>query len=302
MKTRLLLLTVLVLFLALSSILNSSPLPAAPDCQIFPATNVWNKDISHLPVHPNSRQLITTIGLDSPLHPDFGKMAIYGLPYNVVAGAAPKVPVQFDYADESNKGPYPIPAQPRIEAGGDRHILIVDKDNCKLYEIFDARKVNGKWFGGSGAIWSLASNQLRPDGWTSADAAGLPILPGLVRYDEVTKGVINHAIRFTAPRTRTSHIYPARHDAGESNSTSLPPMGLRVRLKASVNISGFSPRNRVILTALKKYGMLLADNGSSWFIQGVPNTGWSDDDLHNLTRITGKDFEAVDTHLLRNGP
>jgi hypothetical protein len=302
MKTRLLLLTVLVLSFALSSVLNGSPLPAAPDCQIFPATNVWNKEISQLPVHSNSRQLITTIGLDSPLHPDFSKMAIYGIPYNVVAGTAPKVSVQFDYADESNKGPYPIPAQPKMEAGSDRHILIVDKDNCRLYEIYDARKVNGKWFGGSGAIWSLASNQLRPDGWTSADAAGLPILPGLVRFDEVAKGVINHAIRFTAPRTRTFHIYPARHHAGESNSTSLPPMGLRVRLKASVNISGFSPRNRVILTALKKYGMLLADNGSSWFIQGAPNAGWNDDDLRHLTQITGKDFEAVDTHLLRNGP
>lgn len=301
MKTRLLLLTVIVLSFAWCSVVNSSPLPAAPNCQIFPLTNVWNKDISQLPVHPNSRQLITTIGLDSPLHPDFSKVAMYGIPYNVVAGTATKVPVQFDYADESNKGPYPIPAQPRIEGGSDRHILIVDKDNCRLYELWDTRKINGRWQAGSGAIWSLASNALRPDGWTSADAAGLPILPGLVRLDEVTKGVINHAIRFTAPRTRTFHIYPARHDAGESNSTSLPPMGLRVRLKASVNINGFSPRNRVILTALKKYGMILADNGSPWYIQGAPNTGWNDDDLHHLTQITGKDFEAVDTHLLRNG-
>jgi len=296
------LLSLLLISLALGSVLNGSPLPGAPDCQIFPVTNVWNKDISHLKVQSNSTTLISTIGNDLPLHPDFGKEAIYGIPFNTVAGTAPKVSVQFDYADESDKGPYPIPAQPKIEAGSDRHILIVDRDNCRLFELYDARKVNGRWLAGSGAIWNLASNQLRPDGWTSADAAGLPILPGLVRFDEVTKGVINHAIRFTAPRTRTSHIYPARHDAGESNSTSLPPMGLRVRLKASVNISGFSPRNRVILTALKKYGMILADNGTSWYITGASNAGWNDDELHHLQQITGRDFEVVDTHLLRNGP
>ena len=279
-----------------------APLPKAPNCPLFPATNVWNKPVDRLPVHPNSATLIRSIGLTSPLHPDFGKEPYYGIPYNVVSTATPKVTVRFDYADESDRGPYPIPANPKREAGSDQHILIVDRDTCTLFELYDARKVNGQWSAGSGAIWNLMSNQLRPNGWTSTDAAGLPILPGLVRFDEVAKGVMDHAIRFTAPRTRTSHIFPARHDAGESSSTSLPPMGLRIRLKASVNISGFSPRNQVILTALKRYGMILADNGSSLFITGASNPNWNDDDLHKLARITGKDFEVVDTRKLRNGP
>lgn len=298
MKTKLLVILSMVL---IAGSLTGTPLPNAPNCQIFPADNVWNKPVSQLPIKANSNAMIRAIGMDAPLHPDFGKEAIYGIPINVVSNTTKKVSVQFDYADESDKGPYPIPANPKIEAGGDRHILIVNKDDCRLYEIYAAEKINGKWFAGSGAIWSLASNQLRPDTWTSADAAGLPILPGLVRFDEVSKGLINHALRFTAPHTRSSHIYPARHDAGESNSTSLPQMGLRVRLKSSVNISGFSPRNRVILTALKQYGMILADNGSPWFVQGVSNVNFNDDDLHQLTRITGKDFVVVDTSKLRNG-
>jgi hypothetical protein len=294
---------VLMMLLALCGALQAAPVPGAPNCPIFPSNNVWNRDISQLPVHPNSRTWIGSIGSDAPLHPDFGHPAFYGIPFNVVSSATPKIAVQFDYADESDKGPYPIPANPKIEAGDDRHILIVDKDSCRLYELYDARKNNGHWFAGSGAIWNLNSNALRPDGWTSADAAGLPILPGLVRFSEVvTNGVIDHALRFTAPRTRTAHIYPARHDAGESSTASLPPMGVRVRLKASVNISTFSPRNTVILTALKKYGMILADNGSPWFLSGVSNSGFSDDDLHQLTRIHGSDFEVVNTGNLRNGP
>jgi len=294
-------LCILAVLLYAASI-GSSPLPSAPNCPLFPPTNVWNKTITHLPRHPNSAAFLRTIGLTSPLHPDFGAPSIYGIPINVVGGTQPKVPVQFYYPAESDKGPYPIPLQPKIEAGGDRHILIVDRDACKLYEIYDAQKINGRWQAGSGAIWDLRSNLLRPDGWTSTDAAGLPILPGLIRFDEVAKGVINHAVRFTAPRTRSFHIFPARHHAGVSTATSYPPMGLRLRLKASVNIAGFSPRNRVILTALKRYGMILADNGSPLFITGASNPAWNDDDLHQLQRITTADFEVVDTRTFRNGP
>jgi hypothetical protein len=213
--------------------------------------------------------------------------------------------VHFDYADESDKGPYPIPAHPLIEGGpdatGDRHVLLVDRDACRLYELYDLERTGTGWHGGSGAFWSLRSNALRPDGWTSADAAGLPILPGLVRYDEVAAGLITHALRFTAPRTAQAHIYPARHDAGRT-VPGLPPMGLRVRLKASVDIRGFSPQARVILQALKIYGIILADNGSPWYITGAPDPRWNDDDLHQLKRITGADLEVVDTSHLRNGP
>jgi hypothetical protein len=213
--------------------------------------------------------------------------------------------VQFDYADESDKGPYPIPARPSIEGGpdatGDRHVLLVDRDACRLYELYALERTGTGWHAGSGAIWNLRSNALRPDGWTSADAAGLPILPGLVRYDEVAAGLITHALRFTAPRTAQAHIYPSRHDAGR-DAPSLPPMGLRVRLKASIDIRGFGPQARVILQALKIYGIILADNGSPWYITGAPDPRWNDDDLHQLKRITGADLEVVDTSRLRNGP
>jgi hypothetical protein len=207
--------------------------------------------------------------------------------------------VTFDYADESDPGPYPIPAGPKIEAGSDRHVVLWDTQGCHLYEIYDAVHTSAGWTGGSGAIWDLSSNALRPNGWTSADAAGLPILPGLARYDEVAAGAILHALRFTAPKTCASHIYPARHDAGAYSCATDPPMGLRVRLKASVNISGFGPQARVILTALKRYGMLLADNGSPWYVSGAPNAGWNDDELHGLQALHGSDFEVVDTSSLR---
>jgi hypothetical protein len=245
--------------------------------------------------------LIRSIGLNEELHPDFGSNLSYGIPFNVVGSNTPKVRVRFYYPDESDAGPYPIPANPKREAGSDHHILIVDRDACKLYEIYDAEFVNGRWDAGAGAIWNLRSNLLRPNNWTSADAAGLPILPGLIRFDEVSRGVINHAIRFTAPRTRDLHIYPARHHAGVSNDPALPPMGLRVRLKASYNISNFSPRNRIILTALKRYGMILADNGSPWYITGVSDRRWNAEDLNQLKRIKGSAFEAIDTSSLRNG-
>jgi hypothetical protein len=246
--------------------------------------------------------MIQAIGFSRGLHPDFGSYLGYGIPYGVVPGSQKKVNVSFDYASESDRGAYPIPANPPIEQGSDHHILLVDKDACKLYELWDARNVGGSWKAGSGAIWSLKSNALRPDGWTSADAASLPILPGLVRYNEVAAGLIAHALRFTAPRTRSAHIYPARHDAGSGNNASLPPMGLRIRLKASVDISGFSKFDQVILRAMKKYGIILADNGSPWFITGSSDTRWNDDDLHKLNRITGQNLEVVDTSGLKNGP
>jgi hypothetical protein len=209
--------------------------------------------------------------------------------------------VTFDYDDESDAGPYPIPSSPKIEGGSDAHLILWDTQGCNLYEIFAADKSGGHWYGGSGAIWDLRSNHLRPNGWTSADAAGLPILPGLVRYDEVAAGAIRHALRFTAPDTCSGHIYPARHDAGSGSCSVNPPMGLRVRLKSSVDISGFGPQARVILLALKRYGMLLADNGSPWYVTGAPNANWNDDELHDFNQLHGSDFEVVDTSNLRNG-
>ena len=277
------------------------PLPGAPSCPVFPATNVWNRDVSRLPVAGNSATLIRTIGLARGLHPDFGSNAGYGIPYNVVTKATPRAAVRFVYSSESDHVRYPIPAHPRIEAGSDRHMLLLDRDACRLYELYDAVHSSSGWHAGSGATWDLRSNALRPAGWTSADAAGLPILPGLVRYDEVAAGVIGHALRFTAPRTRTTYVYPARHQAGESSSSTLPPMGVRVRLKASVDIRGFGPQARIVLQALKTYGMILADNGSPWYVTGAPDPHWNDDDLHALGRISGADLEVVDTSGLRNG-
>ena len=276
---------------------------------MFPATSVWNQRVDRLPIAKDSATLIRAIGLDSPVHPDFGSGfyngQLIGIPYVVVSEKrTPKARPKFDYADESDVGPYPIPASVPIEGdphpdNGDRHALIVDRDTCTLYELYALHRAGGGWVAGSGAIWSLRSNKLRPAGWTSADAAGLPILPGLARYDEVAAGAIEHALRFTAPNTRRGYIYPARHFASSSSDPSLPPMGLRVRLKASVDIRGFPPQARVILEALKSYGMILADNGSPWYISGAPDPRWSNDDLHSLSRLTGTDFEVVDTSGLR---
>jgi hypothetical protein len=279
-----------------------APVPGAGNCPIFPTTNVWNDNISSLPVASNSTTIINTIGAGIGLHPDFGSNLSYGIPYNVVPDSTPKSTVKFTYASESDPGPYPIPVSPQIEGSSDHHMLLVDKDTCYLYELWNVSKRKGHWSAGSGAIWNLNSNALRPDGWTSADAAGLPILPGLVRYDEVASGVISHALRFTVPQTQKAHIYPARHDAGYSTSPSYPPMGLRLRLKASFDISKFSPQNQVILTALKQYGMLLADNGSAWYITGVSDSRWNDSDLHLINGVHGSDFEVVDTSGLVNGP
>jgi len=281
---------------------QAAPLPSAPACPVFPAGNVWNQDISALPVASDSDTLITKIGLDTGLHPDFGSYRSYGIPYNTVPGSQRKVTVRFDYSSQSDHVGYPIPRRPRIEAGSDHHMLIVDSGTCKLYEMWNVRHTRRGWRAGSGAVWKMTSNALRPDGWTSADAAGLPILPGLVRYREVAAGVIDHALRFTAPQTRDAHIYPARHDAGSGSSASLPPMGLRVRLKASFDLSQLSPQARVVAVALQHYGMILADNGSPWYVSGVSNKRFSDDDLRTLNRITGRDLEVVDTSGLVNTP
>jgi hypothetical protein len=277
---------------------------ALPTRAVFPADNEWNRDISAEPVDPNSTNLIASCGATRSLHPDFGTVydgVPWGIPYVAVHGNTQKqVTVSFDYADESDPGPYPIPKSALIEGGaastGDRHVLVVDVDHWKLYELFDARPVNGgaQWTAGSGAIFDLGSNALRPAGWTSADAAGLPIFPGLVRYDEaVIKGVITHAIRFTCPATRRAYLYPSRHYASSNTAPNLPPMGMRVRLKAGVDISGFPPEVRVILTALKKYGMLLADNGGGFFVSGAPDLRWNDADIDTMKRIKGSDFEVV---------
>ena len=283
---------------------TAAPTTNPAPCTVFPSTNVWNRQIDDLPVRSDSAILISSIGLGSYLHPDFSSTAWngglgYGIPINKVNLSTPRYPVDFRWDDESDPGPYPIPANPKVEGGSDRHMLLWDTEGCDLYEIFNARKSNGVWIGDSGAIWNLRSNALRPDGWTSADAAGLPILPGLVRYEEVLAGAIRHALRFTAPHTRSAHIYPARHDAGEGSSAALPPMGLRVRLKASVDISGFGPQARVILTALKQYGMILADNGSPWYVTGAPHASWDDDQLHDFHDLEGSDFEVVDTTNFR---
>jgi hypothetical protein len=242
--------------------------------------------------------MVSAIGEGAYLHPDFDAVGD-GIPYNIVNSSTPTYTVGFDYADESDPGPYPIPSSPRIEAGSDAHLLAIDLGQCKLWELYDVRQSGSGWAAGSGAVFDLRSNALRPEGWTSADAAGLPIFPGLVRYEEVLTGEIDHAIRFTAPHT-CGYIYPARHLTADPCSN-LPPMGLRVRLKASVDISGFGPHAQVVLTALKRYGMILADNGSPWYISGVPSSSWDDDEFHKLQTLHGSDFEVVDTSGLRNG-
>ena len=277
-------------------------LPGAPSCSIFPANNPWNERVDKLPVAANSAQMIASIGVDTGLHPDFGS-GLYdggriGIPFDVVSKSTPRSHVTFDYSDESDHVAYPIPTTVHIESGSDHHALLVDKSACRLYELFALQRTSSGWHAGSGATWNLRSNHVRPAGWTSADAAGLPIFPGLARYDEVARGVIDHALRFTAERTRRAYIYPARHYASSSDDPSLPPMGLRVRLKASVDISGFPRQTRIVLQALKTYGMILADNGSNWYISGAPDPHWSNDALHTIDRITGSDFEVVDTTSL----
>jgi hypothetical protein len=281
---------------ALSGVSGSAT--AAPNiagCPVFPDSSPWNQRVDALPVAADSDALVASIGLSATLHPDFSNAGRYGIPFNIVRRSTPRARIGFEYADESDRVRYPIPRRPKIERGSDRHILMIDRDTCRLYELFGAQRSGSRWRAGSGAVWDLRSNRLRPDGWTSADAAGLPIFPGLARFEEVRRGEITHALRFTAPRTRTSYVFPARHQAGESNDPRLPPMGARLRLKASVNIAAFPPQSRVVLTALRRYGMILADNGSPWYVTGAPSAGWNDDDLRELGRLDGSDFEVVDT-------
>lgn len=281
--------------------------PSIGGVPVYPADDVWNVPVDQLPVDPHSAAYIQKIGSTAYLHPDFGAGlydgSLMGIPYNIVSDSTPKKTVTFDYADESDPGPYPIPDHPLIEGGSDEHILIIDRDSKFLYELYAAEKqTDGSWHAGSGSVFNLSDYQLRPAGWTSADAAGLPILPGLVRYDEAANGSINHAIRFTAPSTQKAYVWPARHYASSITDPSYPPMGERFRLKASFNTSGYSPQARVILDALKKYGMILADNGAPWYITGAPDDGWNNDILHTLQQVKGSDFEAVDSSSLMISP
>jgi hypothetical protein len=273
-------------------------------CPVFPTNNPWNQRVDTLPVASNSAAIIGSIGAGIGLHPDFGSGlwdgSPIGIPITTARSATAKYKVRFDYADESDAGPYPIPTGVKIEGGSDRHAIIVERDSCTLYELYALRKTrSGTWAAGSGAIWSLRSNALRPEGWTSADAAGLPILPGLARYDEVAAGAIRHALRFTVEDSRRAYIYPARHFASDLTDPKLPPMGVRVRLRANYNTSSFPPQARVVLEALKRYGMIVADNGTDWYISGAPDSRWSNDDLHSLGRVKGSDFQVVDTSSLR---
>jgi hypothetical protein len=285
----------------------ASPLPGAPRCPIFPPSSPWNQRVDRLPVHPRSDAIVGGIGASAHMHPDFGsglwEGAPIGIPFVTVPGGQARVRVSFEYASESDRGPYPLPPALPIEGGrgsdGDRHAIVVDRSRCRLYELFAAYpRPDGGWRAGSGAIWNLRSNRLRPRGWTSADAAGLPILPGLARYDEVKRGRIDHALRVTAPRTRRAYVHPARHFASDSNDPSLPAMGQRLRLKRGYAIGGFPRQARVVLRALKRYGLIVADNGSPWYVSGAPSRGWDNDDLHTLQRVPGSAFEVVDSARL----
>jgi hypothetical protein len=291
------------LVLALAGSASALRLPTAPRCPIFPRSNPWNRRVDRLPVAANSGTMIRSIGLGTGLHADFGS-GVYdggtiGIAFDVVGRATPRSRVLFEYADESDHVGYPIPRRVHIESGSDHHALLIDKDACRLYELGGLQRTRRGWHAWAGATWSLRSNRLRPAGWTSADAAGLPIFPGLARYDEARRGVIDHALRFTAERTRRAYIWPARHYASDSNDPSLPPMGLRVRLKASFDVRPFPRQARIVLVALKRYGMILADNGANWYLSGAPSPGWSNDQLHTLGRVKGADLEVVAASALR---
>ena len=270
---------------------------AIAGCPIFPASNPWNQRVDGLPVHPRSDAIVRAIGIDGSIHPDFGSGRYegrpIGIPITVVKRDQKRTRVRFEYAGESDRGPYPLPSAPRFEGGSDRHVLLVQKGTCKLFELFAAKRTGSRWSAGSGAIFDLRSNALRPRGWTSADAAGLPILPGLARYDEVKAGEIRHALRFTVSQTRRAFVFPARHFASSLTDPDLPAMGQRLRLKASVKLAGLPKQARVVALALQRYGMLVADNGSDWYVSGAPDPGWDNDDLRALGKLRGKDFEVV---------
>jgi hypothetical protein len=266
----------------------------------LPASDPWNTRVDSAELDPKSATLIASIGLNGHLHPDFGANwdgGPFGIPYVVVSGGQRKVPVQFEYSDESDRGPYPVPSNAPIEGGansdGDRHVIVIDRDHWRLYELYGAYRTANGWRAGSGAVFDLTKGTVRPAGWTSADAAGLPIFPGLVRYDEVAAGHIDHALRFTVSRSRAAYVAPARHFASSATSASLPPMGMRVRLKASFDISKYPKQARVVLQALKTYGMIVADNGSDWYLSGAPDRRWNDDSLSALKGVPGSAFEVV---------
>jgi hypothetical protein len=277
---------------------------------MFPARNSLNRDISHAPVDPRSAEYVASIGMAAHVHPDFGRNPAYGIPYSIVGPSQPKVPIDFtEYGEESEPGPYPIPAAAPVEGAlgkqgqageqGDRHVLVLQRGSCKLYELYAASRRGAGWEAGSGAVFNLRSSALRPEGWTSADAAGLPIYPLLVRYPEVARGSIDHALRVTVPRTQRGYIHPATHEASSSSDPSLPPMGLRLRLKASYSLASFSGQALVIARALKRYGLIVADNGSPWYITGAPNARWNEAQILQLERIDGADFEAVSSGAIR---
>jgi len=296
-----------------AAILCASALAQSPtigSCPVFPADNIWNTRVDQLPVHPSSSTWVNTIGASTGVHPDFGagmwNGGPIGIPFVTVPGTQTKYPATFLYQGESDTGPYAIPLNAPIEGGsgstGDRHATAIDTSNCILYEIYNAFPQASSWKGDSGAIFNLLSNALRPATWTSADAAGLPIFAGLVRYDEIAAGEIHHAIRFTVPKTQRAFVWPARHYASSLTGAQYPPMGARFRLRASFNISGYSAVNQIILTAMKKYGIMLADNGSAWYISGAPDARWNDSDLHALGNVKGTDWEAVDVSPLMIDP
>jgi hypothetical protein len=267
------------------------PGPTFAGCPVFPEDNAWNLDISAAPLDSRSSAWVASIGAGAAFHPDFGTE--YGIPFTTADASTALVPIAFDYADESDPGPYPLPRDAPVERGGDAHVIVVDRSACRLYEVFGAEPGGTSWRGGSGAVFDLTSNAVRPAGWTSADAAGLPIFPGLVRYDEVATGEIRHALRFTVPRTQRGYVAPARHFASSITDPDVPPMGARARLKASYDLGRLPPQARVIARALQRYGMMLADNGSSWFVTGAPDPRWDDGDLDSLKSLRGSDFEFV---------
>ena len=297
----------LLLLLAIAMPATVLGVPKIQNCAVLPADNVWNTRVDTLPVHANSANYLGTMNTTRSFHMDFGA-GLYlgntiGIPYNVVPGSQPKVSVAFDVPEESDPSPYPIPPTALVEGypnpppGSDQHVLIVDKDNCVLFETDATVTSNGgaSWAAFSGARFDLRSNELRPDTWTSADAAGLPILPGLVRYEEANGGLVGHALRFTMNNTAASYIWPAKHLASSKTTPFLPPMGLRLRLKASVNISGMSARPRAIAQAMKTYGIILADNGADWYVSGTQDDRWDNNELQQVNALKGSDFEVVDT-------
>lgn len=277
------------------------PADTVNGCPVLPADNALNQEVAGLPASPNSQHYIESIGLSAHLHPDFGVNPSYGIPYTVVGEGQPKVPIKFTkYKSESDPGPYPVPLNAPIEGGGkhghgDKHVLVMQEGTCMLYELYKAAQKGEGWKAAGGARFDLRSNALRPEGWTSADAAGLPIFPLLARYPEVASGRIDHALRVTVPQSQRGYIHPATHFASSSSDPNLPPMGLRLRLKASYSLEGFSGQALVIMQALKRFGLIVADNGSPWYITGAPNAGWNEESLQEIKQVPGSAFEAVET-------